>query len=256
MNAPLRATPERTDLETQAKIDLTAALRMASRMGLGEGICNHFSLAVPGRHDRFLINPQGFHWSELTPADIVTVDVDGNVVAGRHRVEPTAFYIHYRIHRANPKVRAVLHTHMPFATALTLLEGGRLEPVSQTSLKFYGKVAYDDEYNGLVLDDTEGDRIVNCLGAASVLFLASHGVVVTGETVALAFDDLYYLERACMAQVLAAGTGRKLRQIPHAIAAKTAEQMDGDRTQNTLHFEALKRLLDRDEPAWRGPRPR
>lgn len=240
------------DEKTQAKIDLTAALRCASRMGLGEGICNHFSYAVPGTDDRFYINPQGYHWSELTPDHIVTVDVNGKVVAGKHKVEPTAFFIHYRIHRANPKARAVLHTHMPFATALTMLAGGRLEAVSQTSLKFYGKVAYDDQYNGLVLDDAEGDRIVNCLGNASVLFLANHGVIVTGESVGLAFDDLYYLERAAMAQVLAAGTGKPLRPISHTVAAATVAQMDGDRTQNYLHFEALKRILDRDEPGWRG----
>jgi ribulose-5-phosphate 4-epimerase/fuculose-1-phosphate aldolase len=249
MNAPMPI-----NAKLQARIDLTAALRSASRMGLGEGICNHFSVAVPGTDDLFYINPQGFHWSELTPADIVTVDVNGRVVAGKHTVEPTAFYIHYRIHRGNPKARCVLHTHMPFATALTLLEDGRLEPVSQTALKFYGKVAYDDQYNGLVLDDAEGDRIVARLGNSTVLFLANHGVVVCGETVGYAFDDLYYLERACMAQVLAAGTGKKLRQIASAVAAATVQQMDGDRTQNVLHFEALKRLLDRDEPGWRRER--
>lgn len=240
------------DVQTQAKIDLSAALRSASRMGLGEGVCNHFSLAVPGTDDRFYINPHGFHWSEVTPDDIVTVDIAGKVVAGRHTVEPTAFFIHSRIHRGNAKARCVLHTHMPFATALTLLEMGRLEPVSQTAMKFYGKVAYDDQYNGLALDDTEGDRMMKCLGDASVLFLANHGVIVTGESVAYAFDDLYYLERACMAQVLAESTGKRLRPIEPSVAAATVQQMDADRTQSTLHFESLKRLLDRDDTGWRG----
>src|SRR5262245_41349533 len=200
------------DALVQARIDLAAALRCATRLGLSEGVCNHFSLAAPGLADRFLINPQGFHWSEITPADLLLVDGKGKVVEGRHTVEPTAFFIHGRIHRSKRAPAAVLHTHMPFATALTMLEGGRLEPASQNALRFYGKVAYDEEYNGLVLDDAEGDRIATRLGDADVLFLANHGVIVCGETVGWAFDDLYYLERACMVQVLAQGTGKLLKR--------------------------------------------
>jgi ribulose-5-phosphate 4-epimerase/fuculose-1-phosphate aldolase len=238
------------DALDQARIDLTAALRWASRLGLSEGVCNHFSVAAPGLEDRFLINPQGFHWSEITPADILLVDGKGNVVAGRHTVEPTAFFIHGRLHRSKRHPAVVLHTHMPFATALTLLEGGRLEPASQNALKFYGKVAYDEEYNGLVLDNAEGDRIASRLNGADVLFLAHHGVIVCGETIAWAFDDLYYLERACMVQVLAQGTGKTIKRLPHSIASAAAKQMAGDRTQSDLHLAALKRVLDREEPGW------
>ena len=238
------------DALIQARIDLAAALRCATRLGLSEGVCNHFSLAAPGLADRFLINPQGFHWSEVTPADLLLVDGKGKVVEGRHTVEPTAFFIHGRIHRSKRAPACVLHTHMPFATALTMLEGGRLEPASQNALRFYGKVAYDEEYNGLVLDDAEGDRIATRLGDADVLFLANHGVIVCGETVGWAFDDLYYLERACMVQVLAQGTGKLLKRLSHTIASATTKQMANDRTQSDLHFAALKRLLDRDEAGW------
>ncbi len=238
------------DALVAARIDLGAALRWAARLGLSEGVCNHFSLAAPGLADRFLINPQGLHWSEITPADILLVDVKGRVIEGRHAVEPTALFIHARIHKAKRAPACVLHTHMPFATALTMLEGSRLEPASQNALRFYGKVAYDEEYNGLVLDNAEGDRIAAKLGDADVLFLANHGVIVCGETVAWAFDDLYYLERACMAQVLAQGTGKLLKRLSHGTALATAKQIAGDRQQSDLHFAALKRLLDRDEPNW------
>ena len=145
----------------------------------------------------------------------------------------------------------VLHTHMPFATALTLLEGGRLEPASQNALKFYGKVAYDEEYNGLVLDNAEGDRIASRLNGADVLFLAHHGVIVCGDTVAWAFDDLYYLERACMVQVLAQGTG-KTTQAPAAQRSprRRRSRWRAIAQQSDLHFAALKRILDREEPGW------
>jgi ribulose-5-phosphate 4-epimerase/fuculose-1-phosphate aldolase len=192
------------------------------------------------------------HWSEVTPADLVVVDAHGRKITGRHNVEPTAFFIHGSIHRGKPSARCVLHTHMPYATALTVVQGGRLEWASQNSLKFYGRIAYDDAYNGLALDDAEGDRMCQQLAGADVLFLANHGIIVTGERLAETFDDLYYLERACQLQVLGAGTGRPLRIVPEEIAANTGRQMREESQQAALHFEALKRLLDRDEPGWRG----
>jgi len=234
----------------QARIDLTAALRSASRMNLGEGICNHFSLALPGQPGHFLINPQGFHWSEITPADLLVVDAQGCKVSGRHSVEPTAFFIHSAIHRSKSNAACVMHTHMPYATALTVVHGGRLEWASQNALKFYNRVAYDESYNGLALDEAEGERMCREMGDADVLFLGNHGIIVCGPTVSATFDDLYYLERACMLQVLATGTGKPLRTVPDAIAAKTGRQMNVESQQASLHLEALKRMLDRDEPGW------
>lgn len=236
--------------ETQARVDLTAALRSASRQGLGEGICNHFSLALPAKPGHFLINPQGLHWSEVTPADLVVVDAQGRKVAGKHRVEPTAFFIHGAIHRGRANAACVMHTHMPYATTLTVLQNGRLEWASQNALKFYNRVAYDDNYQGLALDDAEGERMCREMRDADVLFLGNHGVIVCGPTVAATFDDLYYLERACMLQVLAMGTGKPLRMVPDDIAAKTGRQMNGESEQPALHLDALKRVLDREEPGW------
>ena len=238
-------------LETQAREDLTAALRWASRLGYGEGVCNHFSMELPGQPGRFLINPQGLHWSEVTTADLVVVDAQGRKLSGRHSVEPTAFFIHGSIHRGKPSAKCVLHTHMPYATALTVVHGGRLEWASQNSLKFYDRVAYDDNYNGLALDDAEGSRMCAQLGEADVLFLANHGIIVTGRDMASAFDDLYYLERACMLQVMAMGTREPLRMVSESVAMKTGRQMAEESQQAALHFAALKRLLDRDEPGWR-----
>ena len=239
--------------EAQARVDLAAALRTASRMGLGEGICNHFSAEVPGEPGRFLINPQGLHWSEVTPGDLVLLDAQGRKLAGRHEVEPTAFFIHGAAHRSKPTAKCVLHTHMPYATTLTVMLGARIEPVSQTALKFHGRDAYEDHYNGLALDAAEGARIVGGLKNADILFLANHGVIVTGPRIDTAFDDLYYLERACQLQVLAMCSGKPLRPVAEAIALKTARQIRGDDTQAGLHFSALKRLLDRDEPGWDRP---
>jgi ribulose-5-phosphate 4-epimerase/fuculose-1-phosphate aldolase len=234
------------------RVDLAAALRGAALHGLNEGVCNHFSLEVA--EDRYLINPQGLHWSEVTAADILLIDGGGRVIDGRHPLEPTAFFIHSRLHRRHRHAKAILHTHMPYATALTLVEGGRLEWAGQNALRFWGQVAYDDTYNGLALDDAEGERIAAQLdGGATVMFMASHGVTVVGPTIAWALDDLYYLERACMHQVLAtqAAGGRALRRVPDAVCAQVAAQTAGERQQSDLFFTALKRHLDRSAPGWR-----
>lgn len=252
---PTRRRATKLDPVAEARADLAAALRWAAKMGLNEGVCNHFSLAVPGATDRYLVNPHALHWHEIRASDVIVVDGQGRLIEGRHTIEATAFFIHSRIHRARPDAKCVLHTHMPYATALTAIQGGRLEPCIQTALRFHGVIGYDrDEggYNGLALDDSEGDRMARALGDKRALFLENHGVIVVGPDVATAFDDLYYLERAAQAQVLAMSTGRPLKLIGDNTARAVQQQIERDLPVYARnHFEALKRLLDRDEPGWR-----
>jgi len=231
-----------------AKIDLAATLRWADRLGLGEGICNHFSLLVPGTTDQFLLNPQGLHWSEMRASDLIIVDPAGNLIEGTREAEPSAFFIHSRIHLSRPSAKCVLHVHAPYTTALCCIEGGRLEWCSQNSLRFHGRIAYDDEYNGLALDASEGDRISSKIVDADILFLAAHGVVVTAENLALAFDDLYYLERAAMNQVIAMSTGRPLKVISDKICRASHVQIAADREQSYSHLAAIRRILLREVP--------
>lgn len=232
----------------QMRIDLAAAYRLAARDGLNEGICNHFTVMVPGRDDRFLVIPYGLHWQEVTASRLIEIDGEGRTHSGEGTVEATALYIHARIHRMVPGARCVLHTHMPYATALACVAGGRLEMASQTSLRFHGRIAYDDDYRGLVLDSAEGDRIAAKLREAPVLFLAHHGVIVAADGIAEAYDDLYYLERACRLQVLAQSTGQPLRLVDPQLVGRTARQMaeQGSAAAAALHFAALKRVLDRE----------
>ena len=192
------------------------------------------------------------HWSEVTAGDMLLIDADGNILEGRHALEPTAFFIHSHIHLANPQARCVMHTHMPFATALTLVAGGRVEWCNQNALRFWDRIAYDDQYNGVALDDAEGRRIAARLNGRDVMFMASHGVTVVGPSIAWTFDDLYYLERTCMHQVLAvqAAAGRPLRSIPPEMCARVGAQIAGERQQSDLFFASIQRMLDRDEPGW------
>ncbi|MDB5860782.1 MAG: Adolase [Ramlibacter sp.] len=222
--------------------DLALALRAAALHQLSEGVCNHFSVAV-GR-DRFLLNPRGLHWSEVHADDIVLVNDVGEVLEGRHEVEPSALFIHAAVHRLAGHA-VVLHTHMPYASSLALTEEGGLDPMlSQNALRFLERIAIDRKYNGLALDMAEGERIARSMAGKDVAFLANHGVIVAGSRLAYTYDDLYFLERAAQQQILAASSGYKLLPITDvALARRTASQIKGERLQSELFFEALRRLL-------------
>jgi ribulose-5-phosphate 4-epimerase/fuculose-1-phosphate aldolase len=206
-------------------------------------VCNHFSVELPDASGRFLLNPQGLLWSEIGADDIVLVDAEGTVLAGRHPVESTAMFIHAAVHRIAGKA-CVLHTHMPYATALTLTRSRALDTtLSQNAMRFYGRLAIDAHYNGLALDASEGERIATAMQGADVAFLGNHGVVVCGPRVDYAYDDLYFLERACMAQVLALSTGLPLLPVGAEVAALVAQQTMSERLQSELFFEALRRTV-------------
>ncbi|HYZ22873.1 MAG TPA: aldolase [Rhodopila sp.] len=237
----------------QARVDLAACFRAAAGLGLHEGICNHLSVMVPGRDDLFLVNPDGWSFAEVTASRLLICDFHGSVVAGHGRPEDTAFYIHARLHARIPRARAAFHTHMPHATALTMVAGEPLLWAGQTALKFYGRTVVDENYNGLALDASEGDRIAAGVGNADIVFMRHHGVLVLAPTIAKAWDDLYYLERAAEAQLLAQASGRPIVPVPKHIAERTAEQMkhEGGRDSAALHLESIKRQLDRAQPEYR-----
>jgi ribulose-5-phosphate 4-epimerase/fuculose-1-phosphate aldolase len=175
--------------------------------------------------------------------DIVMIDAQGAVLSGRHAVEPTAMFIHAAIHRIARKV-CVLHTHMPYATALTLTSARALNTrLSQNAMRFDGRVAVDAHYNGLALDAREGERIAHAMQGADIAFLGNHGGGVCGERMDYAYDDLYYLERACMVEVLARQSGLTLEPVDEKLAATVAAQTLGERVQAELFFEALARTL-------------
>ena len=250
MSANLKSVPSLTEAERQARIDLAACYRLADHFGLNEGIANHMTMLVPGHADRFLLAPFGLHWSEVKASDFMVIDFNGQMLSGRGPIEDTALFIHLPVHRSSPKARCVLHTHMPHATAMTMLENPRLEMAVQTAIGFYDDIAYDADYGGLAFDQSEGERMARVLGTKSVLMLGNHGALVIGETIPQAFERLYFLERACQAQILALSTGRPLKILPEKVVKHTLGQFSsgakvGGRDRVDLHFEALKRLLDR-----------
>ena len=239
------------EAERRARVDLAACHRLAARFGFNEGIDNHLTMLVPGYSDRFYLAPFGLLWSEVRASHLLELDFAGKVVAGRGLVEDTALYIHLSVHRLVPAARCVLHTHMPYATALGMLEDPRLEMAVQSAIGFHDEIAYVD-YNGLALDYSEGERLARAMDGKPVALLRNHGALVVGESAAQGFERLYFLERACQAQLLALASGRALRKVPVALVSAAAAQFKAcaevaGESRTDLHFEALKRLLDRNE---------
>lgn len=240
--------------ERAARVDLAAAYRLADHFGLSEGICNHLTLAVPEEEDRYFLIPFGMHWSEVTASSLLVVDGDGNVVAGDGMAEPSGFLIHGAVHRARPDAACVMHTHMQGALALCMIENGGLHMADQNACRFYGRTATMQAFDGVVLGAEKASPIPDALGNCDVLFMANHGVIVAGKSVARAWEDLYFLERACAAQVAAMSTGQPLKRVPDsqaaAIAADVTREADSGLCTSDKFFTALKRLLDRHNPGY------
>jgi ribulose-5-phosphate 4-epimerase/fuculose-1-phosphate aldolase len=242
--------------EWEARVDLAAAHRLAVMHGFHEGIFNHLTLVVPGRNDRYYQIPFGMHWSEVRASSFMEVGIDdGKAKRGAGDVERSCYCIHAPIHRALPQAKAVFHTHMPYASALTRLEDPRIKEIGQTEVGMMGAIAYDDEYTGPAFDPQEGERLAKVIGDKTVLFMANHGITTVGETVADAYDRLYYIERAAQVQIYAMWTGQPLKRLPAAVVEKTKKEIGGANFYTGLkpaqrHFDALKRILDREDPGY------
>jgi ribulose-5-phosphate 4-epimerase/fuculose-1-phosphate aldolase len=232
----------------QARVDFAAVFRWSARQGYQTGACNHYSYMLPGSDARYLINPEGHFWSEIKASDLIVCDFEGKVVEGNGKLERTAFCLHAPIHRMNKKARALLHTHMPSATALCLLDGGRLEPTNQTSVMFYDRIAYDESYMGLAMQPEEGERVARIMGDKDILMMRNHGPMVAGATVAQAFANLYFLEEACKVQLIAMGANRPMKTIPPRIAQGVADEVVSWPAYADTYLNAIKRTLDREEP--------
>lgn len=236
-------------MEQELRRDLAAAFRWTARYGWNEAVANHFSAALPD--GGFLLNPSGRHFARMTAGDLLVLsDAEGGAGAPPAGADPTAWVLHGTLHRLVPRARVVLHTHMPYATAIACLDGYELQMLDQNACRFFGRVAYDHDYAGMLLDESEGHRLARLLGDhVSTVFLGNHGVMVVASTVAEAFDELYYLEHACRLQVLALSTGRPLRVLSDDVAARSARQWHdypGDSARQ--HLDELRAILEAEEP--------
>lgn len=249
MNAP---TPNLT--HWQERCDMAAAFRWTVKLNMHEAVANHFSLAVNADGSRFLINPNGRHFARITASALIEIDAnDPATMARPDAPDPTAWGLHGSIHRALPHARCVMHVHSIHATVLASLADSRLPAIDQNSAMFHNRVVVDDHYGGMAFEE-EGARCAALLADPKTIamVMGNHGVLVIGQTVAEAFNRLYYFERAAETYIRALQTGRPLRVLPDAIAEKTAQEWEAYPGFAEAHLRELRALLDAEGSDYAG----
>ena len=235
----------------QQRVDLAAAFRIAAHWGWHESVGNHFSAAVSADGHQFLLNPRWKHFALIKASDLLLLNSeDPTILDGPDAPDPSAWCIHGRIHASQPQARVILHLHTPYVTALCGLANPALLPIDQCTARFFDRLAIDLGYSGIADDRAEGDRLARALGKHRCMLMGNHGALVTGASVAEAFEEMYYLERACQTLVLAYSTGQPLNILPNDLALKTASDWDDYQGMAFAHFRDLKKLLDQYNPGY------
>ena len=236
------------------RVDLACAFRWTARLNMHEAVANHFSLAVNDDGTRFLMNPNQVHFSRVKASDLLLIDAnDPETLKGPDAPDPTAWGLHGAIHRNVPHARCVMHVHSIHATVLASLADSTLPPIDQNSAAFFNRTVVDEHYGGLAFEE-EGERCSQLLANPKhkVMIMGNHGVLVIGDSVADAFNRMFYFERAAETYIKALWTGRPLRVLSDEIAEKTAAEMDDYPGQAERHLAELKAILDEQEPVYRS----
>ena len=253
MNEPSKVIAFKTQDETQTRIDLAAAFRLAARADWHEGVANHFSAAISDDGAKFLINPRWRHFSRIKASELLLVDAnDAQTMERPDAPDPSAWAIHSAIHRMVPGARVVLHLHPTYATTLAGLQDPSIKPIDQVTARFFNRIAIDKNFGGIASQTDEGERIAGTLGNHAVLMMGNHGVTTIGETVAEAFDAMYHLERAARTMVLAYSTGQPLNIMSDELAEETAQEWSTYKGAEFAHFEQMKQILDDEEPDYKN----
>jgi len=243
MNVTTRIAPPGIDeTEWQVRCDLAALYRLVAHYRMTDFIYTHISARIPGPEHHFLINQYGVLFEEMRASDLVRIDLDGNIVnqdeRGSRIVNAAGFTIHSAIHAAREDLNFVIHTHTAAGMAVAAQAHGLL-PISQHALKFYNCLSRHG-YEGIALELDERPRLVADLGPKNkAMLLTNHGLLVGGTTAPEAFLEIYYLERACQAQIQALAGGSQLVYPPEAVCEHTAAQFNPPEPYRTAHLRTV-----------------
>lgn len=262
-----------SEAEWTTRVDLAACYRLMATYGMTDLIYNHISARIPGEGEHYLINPYGMLYEEITASSLIAIDVEGATVLQPdhgYSVNVAGFYLHAPIHKRRPDVQCIIHTHTRAGTAVSALGEGLL-PLSQTAMRFHGRVGYHD-FEGPAISGEECDRVVGDLGPHDILILRNHGLLACGRTIPQAFNAMYWLENACRIQVDALACQRPLHRVAEQAIGNTVACFEGleitlaNETQTNpvlsadargnrggygaLEWAALLRKLDRTDPSY------
>ena len=233
--------------------DLAAVFRWTAKLNMHEGIANHFSACLPGSEGSFYVNGTGMHFSNIKASDLVLIE-NKNFEEMKKKpeiVDPTAINIHGAIHKKVTNAKCILHVHSKYATVLSALKDPTLPPIDQNTMRFYNRLAIYGDFGGLGFEK-ESNKMAACIGNHRTMILANHGILTTGQTVAQAFDELYYFEKACETYITALSTKKELNIASQEVAEKTAQEWENYSSDHgDLHLKAIRLILDNEDTSYK-----
>ncbi len=252
-------------VEWQTRVELAACYRLVARHGMSDLIYNHITARVPGEDGRFLINPFGLMYEEITASSLFKIDIEGKVIERPdlpYEINHAGYVIHSAIHAARHDLSCVLHTHTRAGMAVSVMACGLL-PATQGALRFHGRLAYHD-FEGPAVNEAERDRLVADLGDKDVMILRNHGLIACGRSIPETFLLMNRLEFACKVQVdfMAANTPLHMPSpevmaltarvlAPPTVTDRTGSEASLGNWNGQREWSALLRQLDRDSPTYR-----
>jgi ribulose-5-phosphate 4-epimerase/fuculose-1-phosphate aldolase len=249
---PQRPDPDHVPDEREIREDLAAAYRLIALFGMTDLVYTHLSARLPGEGHRFLVNPYGLLFEEITASSLVEVDAEGAPAQPTAwPVNPAGFVIHSAVHLGRADAMCVMHTHTLAGMAIAARKEGLL-PLNQISMEFDGRVAVHG-YEGIAADDnlSERERLVRDLGPKPCMILRHHGLLTVGRSVGEAFYWMHYLEQSCRIQLAATQGGAAVDIPPREVVERARDQFTEGPTKGWLPWQALKRKLDREQPDYK-----
>ncbi len=240
------------DIEWQTRVDTAALYRLIALEGWDDLVGTHVSARIPGEEHRFLLNPYGMMFEEITASSLLLIDLDGNqLTPSEYKVNHAGFTIHSAVHMHRADAMFVIHLHTDYGVALSCQKDG-LKPLNQTAIAIVSELAYHD-YEGVATNLAERERIVEDLGSRNAMILRNHGTLVCGPNAGGAWQAIFRLERACKYQILAESGGAAITTLSNDIidARSSATSTDSLRTRGEFIWPALLRKLDRVDPSYR-----
>jgi ribulose-5-phosphate 4-epimerase/fuculose-1-phosphate aldolase len=237
----------------EARVNVAALYRLIALYGWDDLVATHVSARIPGTEHRFLLNPYGMMFDEITASSLLTIDLDGNqLTESAYHYNRAGFTIHSAVHMSRPDAMYVIHLHTRFGVAVSCQKQGLL-PLNQTAIAVYSDVAYHD-YEGVATNLAERERLVNDLGSKNAMILRNHGTMACGPNPGGAWQVIFRLERACEYQILAQSGGAELTRLSEDIVHSRAEDSSTDvlTRRGDFVWPAMLRKLDRMDPSYRG----
>ncbi len=211
--------------EKDARIQLAATCHLIDYYGWSDSILNHCSARVPRESGKFLMNPYGLMYNEVTASNLSVVPPADKVLEkSQWPASKPGSILHSTIYEAREDINCIIHTHTEYGVAVSMLEEG-LICEDQMAMLFHDNIGYH-EFEGIVINEDEKLRIKKSLGNNKCLILRNHGLVATGRSIAEAFWNYYYLEFACKVQILAKSSSMKLNKVKKDIKNTARKQHD------------------------------